>query len=62
MIYQIDILNDAMVLLDEDGNSYECEPLAGLRAAKQMIQTWAAKYTLNVADSYRRLSDHFQQQ
>ena len=61
MIYQIDILNDAMVLLDEDGNSYECITLTGLRAAKQTIQTWAAKYTLNVADSYRRLSDHFHQ-
>ena len=61
MMYQIDILNDAMVLLDEDGNSYECVALTGLRAAKQTIQTWAAKYTLNVADSYQRLSDYFHQ-
>ena len=61
MIYQIDICDGEMVLFDEDGNSHECIALTGLRAAKQTIQTWAAKYTLNVADSYRRLSDHFHQ-
>ena len=27
MIYQIDILNGAMVLFDEDGNSYEAATL-----------------------------------
>jgi hypothetical protein len=59
MIYQIDILNDAMVLMDEDGNSYECVALTGLRAAKQTIQTWAAKYTL-MADCTSG-SDHFHQ-
>ena len=59
MPYEIDILDGAMVLLDQDGNSYECVTLTGLRAAKRTIQIWAAKYALDVGAAYRRLADHY---
>ena len=59
MLYQIDIVNGAMVLFDEDGNSYESAPLTGYRAAKRMVQQWAGRYALNVADAYRTLARHF---
>ena len=59
MLYQIDILNGAMVLFDEDGNSHEAEPLTTYRAAKRTVQQWTWRYALNVADAYRTLASHF---
>jgi hypothetical protein len=59
MIYEIDILNDTMVLFDEDGNSHECEPLTTYRAANRAVQRWVWRYPLNVADAYRLIFDHF---
>ena len=59
MIYEIDILNDEMVLWDQDGNSYECQPLTTYGAAKRTVQRWVERYPLNVADAYRLILDHF---
>ena len=59
MIYQIDILNDAMVLFDEDGNSHECRPLTTYGEAKRTIQRWVERYSLNVADAYQMIARHF---
>src|SRR5690349_17477829 len=33
--------------------------LTSYRAAKKQIQKWAAKFTINVADAYSQLADHF---
>ena len=59
MIYQIDILNGAMVLFDQDGNSYETATLTTYRNAKRTIHRWLERYGFNVADAYRLISDHF---
>ena len=59
MLYEIEILNDAMVLLDADGNSYECHSLTTNRAAKRALQDWIRRYTINVADAYRVLEAQF---
>lgn len=59
MPYEIDIVDGVMVLLDRDGNSYECVTLTGLRAAKRTIQTWVVKYTLDVGEAYQRIAQHF---
>ena len=59
MIYQIDILNGAMVLFDEDGNSYEAATLTTYGNAKRTIHRWLERYGFNVADAYRLVSDHF---
>ena len=59
MIYQIDILNGAMVLFDEDGNSYETATLTTYGNAKRTIHHWLECYGFNVADAYWLISDHF---
>jgi hypothetical protein len=60
MLYEIDILNGAMVLLDQDGNSYECQPLTTYGAAKRAVQRWVERYALNVADAYRTIANYFE--
>ena len=59
MQFEIDILNDEMVLLDEDGNSYQAATPTTYGNAKRTIHRWLAQYAFNVADAYRRISDHF---
>ena len=58
-LYQIDILEDAMVLFDEDGSSYESEVLTTYGEAIRIVRRWAKRYPLNVADAYRMVYDHF---
>jgi len=60
MPYEIDILNCEMVLLDEDGNSCECQSLTTYGAAKRTLQKWVERYSLNVADAYRIITSHFE--
>jgi len=62
MTYEIDILDGAMVLFDEDGNSYESHRATSYGDAKRTIQRWLERYGFNVAAAYQLISDHFSQQ
>ena len=57
--YQIEVSGDAMILLDDDGNSYDCHPLAGDRRAKAQIVEWSRHHPMNVAEMYLRLAEAF---
>ncbi len=50
-----------MCVMDEDGNGHDAAMLDSYRAAKRQIQKWAAEYTIDVADAYRRLAEYFSQ-
>ena len=56
-----EIVDDLMCVLDEDGNGLDGELLTGYRQAKQQIERWTGEYTIDVADAYRQLADHFAQ-
>ena len=59
MLYQIDICDGAMVLFDEDGSSYDSVLLTTYGEAICTVRRWSRRYTLNVADAYRLVYDHF---
>jgi hypothetical protein len=59
MHHTIEIIDDLMCVMDEDGNGHDAHVLTGYRQAKQKIQRWTAEYTINVDDAYRKLRDHF---
>jgi hypothetical protein len=61
MRHAIEIIDDLMCVMDEDGNGYDAAVLKSYQAAKQQIQKWTAEYTINVADAYRQLADYFSQ-
>jgi hypothetical protein len=61
MKYTIEIIDDLMCVMDEDGNGLDGIVLTSYREAKQQIQKWTATFTINVADAYRSLADHFAQ-
>ena len=58
-LYQIDILEDGMVLFDESGSSYDSVALTTYGDAIRTVRRWCKRYPLNVADAYRMIYDHF---
>jgi len=61
MQHTIEIIDGIMCVMDEDGNGHDAAVLDSYRAAKRQIQKWAAEYTIDVADAYRRLAEYFSQ-
>jgi hypothetical protein len=59
MFHTIEILDDAMCVMDEDGNTFAGATLTGYRKAKKQIQKWTGAFTIDVADTYRKLHEHF---
>jgi hypothetical protein len=57
--HAIYIVDGMMCVMDEDGNGYDAHELTGYRDAKRQIQKWTAEYAIDVAASYRLLSEHF---
>ena len=57
----IEIIDDLMCVMDEDGNGYDAAVLTGYRDAKQQIEKWAGEYAIDIAEAYRQLSDYFSQ-
>ena len=53
MIYEIDILNDEMVLFDENGSSYESAALTTYGEAIRTIRQWVKRYPVNVGNAYQ---------
>ena len=59
MIYEIDILDDEMVLFDENGSSYESAALTTYGEAIRTIRQWLKRYSLNVGNAYQMIARHF---
>ncbi len=61
MTHTIDIVDDLMVVLDEDGNGCDCHELRGLRKAKRQLRRWQDEYTFifNYAEALRAVSEFF---
>lgn len=61
MPYTIEIIDDLMCVMDEDGNGHDAAELTTYRNAKLQIGRWVVDYTFDVADAYRHLADYFSQ-
>ncbi len=59
MTHTIDIIDDVMVVLDQDGNGCACHVLRSLRKAEQQLRRWQDEYVFNYADALNALSEHF---
>ena len=55
----IDIVDDLMVVLDEDGNGCDAHELESLRRAKRQLRRWQDEYTFDYAEAMRAVSDFF---
>ena len=55
----MEIIDDAMVVLDRDGNGYDCHELRGLRKAKRRLRRRQDEYTFDYAEALRAVSEFF---
>ena len=59
MFYEIELVDGKLILLDDEGSSYECRPFTSYREAKRTIRAWTQTYIMRVGESYRRLDEYF---
>jgi hypothetical protein len=57
--FNIEIVDDLMVVLDEDGNGQDCHELRNLQAAKRQLKAWQKQYTFDYAEAEKALSEFF---
>ena len=60
--HTVEIIDDAMVVLDQDGNGCDCHELRGLRKAKRQLRRWQDEYTFDYAEALRAVSEFFANQ
>ncbi len=59
MPHTIEIVNDLMVVLDDDGNGCDCHKLTGLRTAQRQLRRWQDEYTFDYGDALSAVSEFF---
>jgi hypothetical protein len=59
MIYEIDILNDEMVLFDENGSSFESAALTTYGEAIRTVRRWLKHYPIKIGNAYQLIARHF---
>ena len=59
MKHAIEITDDLMHVLDQDGYGHDAHILVDRAAAQRQIETWAAEYEFNVADAERQIEEFF---
>ena len=58
-MHTIEIINDLMAVLDEDGNGCDCHELRSLREAKRQLQKWQADYTFDYEEALKDVEEFF---
>lgn len=59
MFYEIELVNGNLILLDDEGSSYECRPFSRYREAKRTIRAWTQTYIMRLGECYCRLDGYF---
>ena len=59
MPHTIEIVNNLLVVLDEDGNGCDACRLRSLREAKRQLRCWQDEYTFDYAEALRAVSEFF---
>ena len=59
MKHAIEITDDLMHVLDENGYGHDAQILVDRAAARRQIETWAAEYQFDVADANRQVEEYF---
>ncbi len=60
MPHTIEVVNDLLVVLDEDGNGCDCHELRSLREANRQLRRWQKEYTFDYGAALSALSEFFE--
>ncbi len=59
MPHTVEIVNDLLVVLDQDGNGCDCHKLTSLRIAQRQLRRWQNEYTFDYGDALSAVSEFF---
>ena len=57
--HTIEIVDDLMMVLDEDGNGHDCHVITTRLAAEQQLRQWQSEYTFDDAEALKTLAEYF---
>ena len=57
--HNIEIVNDLMVVLDEDGNGYDCHVLTSLTEAQDQLEKWKDEYSFDYGEAQAAVAEFF---
>ena len=58
-MHTIEIIDDLLVVLDEEGHGLDAHELRDYPAARRQVQAWAAEYAIDAADADAQLKAYF---
>ena len=60
MTHTIEIVNNLMTVLDEDGHGCDCHALRSRKEAERQLRRWQDEYTFDYADALSAVSEFFE--
>ena len=57
--HTIEIIDDLLTVLDEDGHGLDCHELMSLHAAEEQLRRWQDEYAFDYADAVSAVSEYF---
>ena len=58
-MHTIEITNDLMMVLDEDGNGYDCHVLSSLAEAQNQLEKWKDEYSFDYDEAQAAIAEFF---
>ena len=58
-MHAIEIVDDLLIVLDEDGHGLDAHELRDYRDAQRQVQAWAAEFSIDAADADAQLKAYF---
>ncbi len=58
-MHTIEIIDDLLCVMDEDGDGYDCHVLDTLVAALAQIDAWTGAYAFDIDDARKQVSGFF---
>lgn len=55
----IEIIDDLMCVMDEDGHGYDACKLRAYPAAKRQVEAWTEEYSIDAGDADAQLKAYF---
>jgi hypothetical protein len=56
--HNIEIVDDLMVVLDEDGNGYDCHELTSLAEAQDQLKKWKDEYSFDYDEAQATVAEY----
>ena len=58
-MHTIEITNDLMMVLDEDGNGYDCHVLTSLAEAQNQLEKWKDEFSFDYDEAQAAVVEFF---